>query len=171
MSHQDIPNHISDGPKECPLNSHCIDTLTPLGSVLLIRYSVRFLGERRVNDPATITKEWFQGLLAKKPIPTQESILILTANSIKIVEPLTQRLLHQNPSSIINSGSVQWAMWPSVKRTTARGDVVASSMRMTEDQRKEVLLQVSAKKMTPDEAMEHVKAAEEKLCVATPPPF
>ena len=95
-----------------------------------------------------VTSAWVEELLARSPFPQQESVMVLTATTVKIVEPLTHRLLHQNPTSVIDPESMMWVKWPKTnERRSVHGDLAASAMRMTEQQRTELLRMVSSKQV------------------------
>lgn len=126
-------------------------------------HAVRFVGRCLVDGADKVTRAWLTAMLRTREMPPSEVVLLMTRESVRFVEPLTQNTMHENPTRATTK--VLWVPWAGARwtRTTAAGDLTAGAMRMTDEERVAVLRMVSTGQLTPDEAMDAVMRKEKSL--------
>eukprot|EP00041_Stephanoeca_diplocostata_P029436 m.868309 g.868309 ORF g.868309 m.868309 type:complete len:911 (+) comp23561_c0_seq1:394-3126(+) len=126
-------------------------------------HAVRFVGSCRLDNADTVTRPWLTAMLRTREMPSSEVVLLLTRTSVRFVEPLTQRVLHENATRATTK--VVWVPWAGARwtRTTATGDLTAGAMRMSDDERVAVMQMVRTGQLTTDQAMDAVMRKEKSL--------
>eukprot|EP00040_Diaphanoeca_grandis_P027143 m.153825 g.153825 ORF g.153825 m.153825 type:complete len:1339 (+) comp30853_c0_seq1:194-4210(+) len=143
-----------------PLKAASNEEEEELNILIKRAFTVHFVGRYRVNDEADITYSWIQNTLKDQKPTESEHVLVVSADTVKLLNPFFKGVVHQNPTPAIRR--VLHHEWPVVpdehKKVTT-----ASSMRMTDADRLNIMQKVREGSMTTEEATKHMLDTEEKL--------